>query len=354
MRKFNNSNLEDFLLDDEFRHGVWENEKGNAMYWNEITSSNPDKVNVMNQARELLLLLGPQVSSLTRQELDSGIAAILSADKVRENRFVLRKLHWLAIAASVMLILGIIVYRSKTEQNRYSYKETISKVSLPLTEVTNETGDTKLVNLPDGSTVRLSPSSRISYTVPFIQNKKREIYLMGEAYFDIHKDIANPLYVYTNGLLTRVVGTSFLIKTSKSEVKVLVRTGKVAVIPIKDIETQGKKNTEILLTPNQLALFSTKDHVVSKTITSAPLEIANTRADISHFENQPVIEVFSALEKAYGIPFVYDRRVMAKCSLRAEFTNESFFAKLDIITRTIGANYEINDGKIIVSGKGCN
>jgi transmembrane sensor len=224
-----------------------------------------------------------------------------------------------------------------------------------LQEVVNETDKEKRIILPDSSIVVLSPAGKISYTYPFIQNNRREIYLSGDAFFDIQKDTLNPLFVYTNGLATRVVGTSFLIKTTVNEVKVLVRTGRVAVTPIKSKNAASENTKELLLIPNQQALFSTRDNAILKTIIDFPDEIKKIKKEeVLSFENRPITEVFEILEKVYGVPIIYDRTAMAKCLLHVEFTNESLFQKLDIITQTIGGSYTVTDGQVMISGNGCN
>ena len=356
MKRFNKCNLQDLLLDEDFKFCVWENEKGNSLYWEKLLALNPEEVFTMNQARELLLTLTQKASSLTQQELAEGVAAILSHTTPQKNRFrISRQFRWLSIAAAVLLMLGVFFFKSNNRSTTYSYNEIIATAATPLHEEVNETKQEKRVTLPDSSIVILLPSGKISYANRFIQNKRREIYLSGDAFFDIRKDTVNPLFVYANGLLTRVVGTSFLIKTTEKEVKVLVRTGRVAVTPMLKGERTAQKGAELMLIPNQQALFSTKDQAIFKTNIDFPDQLKNMKKDqVVSFENQPIGEVFESLEKVYGIPFEYDRTVMAKCLLHVAFTNESLFAKLDIITQTIGASYRVVDGRVIVSGKGCN
>lgn len=355
MKKFYNCNLQTLLLDEDFKRCVRENEKGNSHLWEELLKQNPEHSYTMCQASELLLSLSRNMSSLTEEELNEGVAAILSYTKEERSRFRIgHQFRWLSIAASVVIIIGIITLRPKHKQADYAYHKIIANVTTSLQEVVNETDKEKRIILPDSSIVLLSPSSKLSYTNPLIQNNRREIYLSGDAFFEIQKDTLNPLFVYANGLATRVVGTSFLIKTTDNEVKVMVRTGRVAVIPINTKEAAPQK-TELLLIPNQQALFSTKDNAISKTIIEFPDEIKKIKKEqLLSFKNRPIAEVFEVLEKGYGIPFVYDRSATAKCLVHVEFTDESLFQKLDIITQTIGGSYCVIDGSVIISSTGCN
>jgi len=63
--------------------------------------------------------------------------------------------------------------------------------------------------------------------------------------------------------------------------------------------------------------------------------------------------VFNALTNAYGIEIIYDADVMKNCYLTASLDDEPLFEKLNMICRTLDAQYEQMDGKLIISSKGC-
>jgi len=50
---------------------------------------------------------------------------------------------------------------------------------------------------------------------------------------------------------------------------------------------------------------------------------------------------------------VYDVELLKKCTVTADLRNESFYRKLDLICKAIGADYEIIDGQIVIVTKGC-
>ena len=84
--------------------------------------------------------------------------------------------------------------------------------------------------LEDGSSVKLTPNSTLSYPKRFASDK-REVYLSGEALFVVAKNPEKPFLVYYNDIVTRVLGTSFTIKTNSvtKDLEVSVITGKVHV-----------------------------------------------------------------------------------------------------------------------------
>ncbi|WP_138476937.1 FecR family protein [Dyadobacter bucti] len=359
MKYYDKYNLEDFLLDENFRLWVVQKDQAGDDFWARIEGQYPDKKIIMQQARELLLTWNQTHSELSEDNLEKQVSRILTSTEapvIQPVAFNFMR-TWVSVAASVLLILATgwgISWKMQHEEPASDYRQYVSRVPVPMKEIVNQTGKKMSVKLPDGSVVALSPASRISYAHTFINNKKREVYLSGEAFFDVEKDALNPFFVYAHGLVTRVVGTSFLIKTTEANVEVLVRSGRVSVLAMKDIDSQNNRNTELLLTPNQQAIFSTKDNLISKSISSMPLELIKPETQSGFvFQDQPVHKVFATLEKVYGIPIVYDSAVMEKCSLHVELSNEPFFTKLDIISQTIGASYRVSDGQVVVSSEGC-
>ncbi|RYD51759.1 MAG: hypothetical protein EOP52_06135 [Sphingobacteriales bacterium] len=83
------------------------------------------------------------------------------------------------------------------------------------------------VQLPDGSTVTLQKGARIRYASRFTSGAERTVSLEGEAFFDVTKDPQHPFVVRANALQVTVLGTSFRVDGSHTEVS--VRSGRVAV-----------------------------------------------------------------------------------------------------------------------------
>jgi hypothetical protein len=50
---------------------------------------------------------------------------------------------------------------------------------------------------------------------------------------------------------------------------------------------------------------------------------------------------------------MYDSEVLRKCTVTADLKGETFYRKLDLICRAIGAGYEIIDGQVVIQSGGC-
>jgi ferric-dicitrate binding protein FerR (iron transport regulator) len=110
--------------------------------------------------------------------------------------------------------------------------------------------DNRLIHLPDGSVAIVMKGSKLTYPASFDGLKKREVYLEGEAYFDIKHNAGQAFIVHTGKLQTTVLGTAFNVKALKADkfIVVTVTRGKVSV---------GDKNKVFgTITPNQQIVFN--------------------------------------------------------------------------------------------------
>ena len=71
------------------------------------------------------------------------------------------------------------------------------------------------------------------------------------------------------------------------------------------------------------------------------------------YDDAPLEKVFAQLSKVYGVNIVYDNDVMKNCTVTADLGSETFYRKLDLICKAIGADYEIIDGQVVIQSKGC-
>jgi hypothetical protein len=112
-----------------------------------------------------------------------------------------------------------------------------------------------------------------------------------------------------------------------------------------------------VLEPDQQALYKaeTRDLVQSSGVKRGgePTLIPVAPAILFNFEEMPVVEIFKTLEKAYGIPLLYDEKTFSACVVTTSLTNETFEEKLKIICEAIGATYRINDKGVFIEGKPC-
>jgi len=262
------------------------------------------------------------------------------------------------VAASVICLLaiaGAVIWMR--QPHRAPLTQDVPKVANLLVrqdlDRVNQTDRSQTVYLVDGTRVILQPGSGIRHAA-ILQKDKREVYLEGNAYFDVARDARRPFYVYSGDVVVRVLGTSFKVTTDKEngDITVLVTTGKVAVtrktVPLPH---------PLILTTNQIALYKghSRDLVQlnAEKKDLAPDLIPTAPAISFNFDETPVTEIFQTLENAYGIPFHYDRATFSNCVLTTSMGDESLEDKIRIICEAIGATYELKEDGVFLEGKPC-
>lgn len=256
------------------------------------------------------------------QEADSNARKPFAGDrKPVQKAFARRK--WTRVAVSVFTVLilataGILGWRSQN-----------------LEIIRTSPGEFRVVELVDGSTVRLSEKSRITYTKHTDQfAESRSVSLKGQAFFDIAPN-QNPFVVQTATATTEALGTRFSVEANRSKTKVILTSGRV------DIASRQKRDAEVItLAPGEMT------EIYRRSAPTEPAEVDNLASEMSWtgllvFHNTPLPEVASHLEQQYDVsvsisPDLNEERWVATYNPDTLSVNQI----LDNLATTLGAHIE--------------
>jgi transmembrane sensor len=225
--------------------------------------------------------------------------------------------------------------------------------------ITNEGNLPKEVTLDDGSTVILQPSSEIRFIKKF-ESTHREVYFSGEAFFKVKRDIHRPFIVYSNEVVTKVLGTSFSIKayTNDKEITVAVKTGKVSVSKTKDNEQLSAATADdkvVILTPNQQIVYNRdQDRVFKQLVEKPEIVLPKPTLFTMNYDGVPVTRILKVIEENYGVNIEFDEEALSACVLTTSMSDEGLYERIDVICRAINADYTIENAVIRIKGPGCN
>lgn len=252
--------------------------------------------------------------------------------------------RWVAAAAvAAVLIVGFLGYMW------YGASPTAPELAQRVTPK----GTRTKIQLPDGSMVWLNADSRLEYPQSF-DGATREVSLVGEAFFDVVKNPAQPFVIKLKTGSIRVLGTSFNVKAypNDSIVETAVVTGRVAFIPNRTARKAASSDTLFIL-PNHKVVQDLQTNVVLDKPTVAALNHA-WMDDKLVFMDTPLSEVARTLERRYGIAVVLERESLSKCPLTATFDRQSLKEVMELIALTKQFDYQItNNNQFIIKGKGC-
>lgn len=268
-----------------------------------------------------------------------------------------KPVRWSAAAAIfILLTAGMLYFR----QSSFDLPEQIALEKARGVElVVNTTREPMVMTLEEGSRVTLNPGAQLKYPTAFAA-QTREVFLTGEAFFEISENPNRPFLVNTGKITTRVLGTSFLVKAlaGNPEVEVAVKTGKVSVYEsIENKKSQTlKNNSGVILTPNHKVRYLKENKLFVTGLVENPVLIPATEkvpAPDFNFDDSPLDRVIGTLEQAYSIDIEVEKKSLRDCPLTANLSNKALYAQLDLICAVIQGTYEVKGTTILISGKGC-
>jgi len=357
---YSQEKLESLLSDPSFRDWILFNK--DAEKWEFWTLEDKNRAKIVDEARLILQSLRKHNVKYTDGDIENALRHTWGKIKLNPNRgsrkSISKKILYAAAAVTILFSFLLWGYNSSDLFNLHLTDQVALKNEEGLIEHYNNSNKALLITLSDGSSVLLQPKSKLSYPKIF-PNNERNVFLSGEAFFEVSKDPKKLFSVYANEITTKVYGTSFRVVAYKEQpnVEVLVRTGKVTVSSpkIKD------NKIELVLLPNQAARYTKKESLLEKieditqngVLSSKPSSIEKLSFE---FNDITVGQIFKTLEQAYLVEIEYPKEVLENCFLTTSLNDLTLTEKLKIICESIGNNstYSITGNYIRIFSKGCN
>ncbi|MFD2574643.1 FecR family protein [Spirosoma soli] len=350
----NLSTVEDFLENDAFRTWVTQRRPEDRLLWQAWLRRHPDKRDLYEQAVAAFLVLQGKQVDLSDQYVKENTEKILS--QLTPPATVVKPLfswHWGRWAAAAAVV-GVLIWwqagapiSKQTAVVNKQEEQPVQHTNWKI--VRNVTGQPLVILLPDNSSVLLSSGSQLRFHK---QNtaKLREVYLQGEGFFEVSKNPAKPFIVYTTNLTTKVLGTSFQVRSFDKETAtyVKVKTGKVTVTPV-----DSPDKSTLLTKDEQLSLETKTDKVVKRAIIPSEEGSAAIVNQQFSFEFTPVSDIFAQLESSYNMPIRYDRQQLSKCTFTGQLNDVPFLEKIRLICMTTESTFKIVDNQVVIQGRGC-
>lgn len=212
---------------------------------------------------------------------------------------------------------------------------------------TTQASHHKVMLLPDGTKVTVNLNSKLQYPTVF-KTDIREVYLSGEAYFEVAHDAARPFIVHTGSYSTKVLGTVFNVNAypGSEQVTVTVTSGKVQVY-------EADKSLGILTAQEQL--------VINKKTGTAEQAKANA-AQVSEWKDEDLVfdnitfeEAAALISARYGVQLQFANDAIRLCRFTSTFFSSNGLEQvMDIITTITHCTWKkAGNNSIMIDGKGC-
>lgn len=364
MRDYQTYTLDDFLQDDSFRDWVQGKECINQSFWYSFPDNYPDKVTLFRQAERIIRAIGHGNQNISEKEIRSEVDSFLeqiSEPKPEVNYESPRNfgglINWIPWLAAASIVLYFLFYKPSATPSAVETRQASEAVAASnLVRTCNDTDKLLRILLSDSSVVVLSPNSTLRYPSCFMDTS-RNVYLSGEATFAVEKGPV-PFIVYAGDVVTKVLGTRFVVRAFANDVSttVQVQTGTVSVFRKEQHSNTAVTNEQagLIITANQAAIFEKSLSRLTKTLVTDPVKLSHhIDFEAKRYDEIPLYKILNDIEKAYGITIIYNRERFEKCKITATLSDENMYQKLDMLCKSVGARYEIVDGQILIQGKGC-
>ena len=333
-KSLENYNVEDFISDESFINYHFKSNKNDQSFWEEWLINHPGKISMVKEAKEIINTLSLTVSEEEyKEELKKITDAINKSQLVFQsaayNRSLppyerkKRRVRYLIPLLLVISAGGLFFMFS----NNHSKKlvETVNNANSPLR-----------LTLNDSTIVTLAPHSSLQYPLHF-DERERDVYLVGNAQFNVKRNVHHPFKVHAENIIATVLGTIFDIKSSgDSAIVVELLKGKLNV-EIMDPKMQAHQS--VLLAPNERAVYVRNEKHLYKNLIVPENSIS--------FRQNNFNEIAGQIKNVFGVTVINNSN-KKDWRFTGEFKNSSAKDIIENICLVKNLSFEMNGDTIVI------
>ncbi len=313
---------------------------------------------------------------------------------VNHNKKVKEYFNWLSIAASITLLISLGIYFSYHEgyftnepviipdtesitlqledgstqiinENELSqlvdakgnvvckqngkqlvYSNEVEKETLVYNTLTVPYGKRFKLQLSDGTSVHLNSGTSLKYPIKFI-GENRQVFLNGEAYFSVAKDVNHPFIVNTNEINVRVIGTQFNISSypEDNQINTVLIEGSVNIYKKDEVYNA---ETAINLNPGFKATWQKKEDQINVEVVDTDMYTAWIDSRIV-FRRVAFENIIKKLERHYNVIIINHNKSLNKVEFSASFDIETIEQVFEILNANYNLDYTIEGNQIIIN-----
>jgi len=270
---------------------------------------------------------------------------------------LLRIASVLILAVAISSVYLFLKETSKPVAQKVEYNEIIVPV-----------GQKSEISLADGTKIWINAGSKLKLPTQFGVGS-RDVWLEGEAFFNVAKNAGKPFFVHTSNVNIKVLGTSFNVRAYPDE-KLIETTLIEGLVSLQKISKEGVPEDEIYtLEPNHKAVyFKCKDAYITETLLKEikkPLTVRKilisepVNAEIASswkegkliFENEKLVDILPRLERYYGVNIEVEGETLNEVRYTGTIKKISIEQTIKALQITTPFDYEIKENSIIIKSK---
>lgn len=311
------------------------------------TTNNTDHRTSYDEDRDMDadLKLKHFLESYTSFSIDTDKIKLRTYEKIRRhNRMAqirIMALKSLATAACMLafFLAAVYLYDNRLTQTPSAKLYVTTTEKKKLEKFVVPVGQTRTLVLSDGTKIIANSRSKIYYPKKF-SGSTRDVYVDGEAYFDVAHNASHPFVVHGDGFSLKVLGTKFNVNNYHGkQASIVLLSGSIEV-------TAGKNNKVCMRPDEQLLLSDGNIDALTNVDTS---DCTSWTDGIIVLNGETIAGIVSRLENFYGVniicsPSLSDTRLYGKLELKKHVTDV-----IRIITQLSGTKYTKTDNMISIT-----
>ena len=357
--------IEDLLSDESFINYCKGTSPEDIVFWENYIKVNPKRGLLVEHAKEKYIQLFNAITQADLEEQTTRLKNSLelgeAAPVIQMEQFEKQKggkvLPWLLkITAAAMVVAGLF----------FAIKYFVAGSDNGIKTYIAVYGEKKNIQLPDGSIVTLNAGSNIKIDEKY-GAATRDVYLEGEAFFEVKHDTSLPFIVHTTAMDVKALGTAFNVKAYLHE-----KTTETSLIRgLVEVTLKEDNNLKMLLYPNQKiewqhdnvnaantnAAEAKKASAVNITDSLKKKLVVTNTGDIKEiawkenkliFDDEEFGDITVLLERWYGAQINFKDASLRNYRFTGIFEKEDLNTVLDYLKESRNFNYTIERGETLI------
>jgi transmembrane sensor len=341
----------DLATDESFQNYVFGKREEDITFWQKWLNQYPEKRILAGEAAAMLTLLKPnkkdvpagqQTAELNRLFATIGEAETASvvpmwlepvANPEEGTNLTGRYRRWyylVAVFTGLLLLAGAgYFYRTGFFNQNIRYQTAF--------------GQNTSITLPDNSVVILNGNTRLSHRKGWDETNTREVWLEGEAFFEVkHNPRHTRFVVHTPQVDVVVLGTRFNVFNRDDKTDVVLNSGKVKV----NIKSAKDTSTLILLPGEKMEYFRKKQKVVKQQVNAEVL--TSWRNHLLVLEDTPLYKIAEIIEYTYGVDVIIKDKDQFNQKLAGTLPSDNLDVLLLALAKSSNLNISRTKNKIFI------
>lgn len=283
-------------------------------------------------------------------EIEGGMPGTLSMSKVAAERVLHNilvmgempvvkrasntRLRWMGIAVAAAALVGAVIwlYRPGSKQP-------------VLTAYTTAKGEVKHLLLPDGSRITLNANTTLQYDSAGWQTNNREVWINGEAFFNVAPDAAGRFTVHAgNATQVEVLGTRFNVIATSQQTQVVLNSGKVKV----NISRDNKVKEEMVLVPGEMLAYQPDNNKLTRQMTDT-LQLTSWKDGLLSFRGTSLAEIAKMMTRQFGVKVSFASAQLASLQFTGTTPAGNLDVMLTILEKSLDLKINKHDDQVVIT-----